>query len=154
MCSAVNCKTETWPHDLCFWWHLSAWHIPLFNSVLRSVWPDCGRHIYQHVILFIWSWVVYWFIVSMSLLQMFRPWHWFPWLIVWGMGGDARYASPPSIKLSLPFCLSRWGQLLSTMAWTTVKSGRCKRTGPSHYCRQKNWGPFWTKLCSVHCPLL
>lgn len=62
-----------------------------------------------------------------------------------------RCASPPSIELSPLFCLSQWGQLLSTIAWTQQAVGN----GPALLITaDKELWAFWTKLCSGHCALL
>lgn len=56
--------------------------------------------------------------------------------------------SPPSIELSPLFCLSQWGQLLSTIAQTTAEFDRCEWNSPPHYCTLKNCRP---EQSSVHC---
>lgn len=68
------------------------------------------------------------------------------WLIVWNGALPTLttqcydwHASPPCIELSPLICLSQWGQLSSTVVWTTVEWGRCKWTHPAHYSRQKNY---------------
>lgn len=138
---------------------LDAWCIPIFKSVSIFVWSDCStRHIHQchRVCLGLGGPLIYNLSVALRHVPIVAL---ISWLIVWNGALPTLttqcydcHASTPRVELSPLFCLSQWGQLLSTVVWTTVEWGRCKWIHPAHYSRQKKCETFLNK--ARLCPLL